>query len=229
MPMLGVPYFVVYLCYFFYCRLSAGSRPGVGGVKSRIGDQFANLNTSWPITGFQRTFDARQKIGITDARQRLTMRDARERLGQKDMRSKITPSTPKVLDAREMINSRKGQDGNEKAPIVKKVLDARERLSARRSAPAVSTASTEGTVSTGGRITKTFQVPQERPVTAMLSQPLGMRINVVNDRSPDQGLEDEDMEDEEEDFLHSIPVTNKPTKISAVTNDLTQKRVRDNL
>ncbi|XP_072444530.1 polymerase delta-interacting protein 3 [Chiloscyllium punctatum] len=205
-------------------RLSVGSRPVVGGVKSRIGDQFANLNTSWPVTGFQRTFDARQKIGITDARQRLTMRDARERLGQKDVRSKITASASKVLDAREMINSRKGQDGNEKGPIVKKVLDARERLSARRSAPAVSTASTEGTVSTGGRITKTFQVPQKRPVTAMLSQPLGMRINVVNDQSPDQGLEDEDVEDEEEGFLHSIPATNKPTKLSTVTNHLTQKR-----
>ncbi|XP_078387797.1 polymerase delta-interacting protein 3-like [Cetorhinus maximus] len=168
------------------CRPSPSARPVVGGIKSRIGDQFVNLSTSWPVTGFQRTFDARQKIGITDARQRLTMRDARERLGQKDMRSKITGSAPKVLDAREMINSRKGQEGNEKAPMVKKVSDARERLSARRSVPAASAAPTEETVNTGGRITKTFQVPQKRPVTPVLSQPLGMRINVVNDQSPSQ-------------------------------------------
>ncbi|XP_041033755.1 polymerase delta-interacting protein 3 isoform X3 [Carcharodon carcharias] len=179
-------------------RPSPSARPVVGGIKSRIGDQFVNLSTSWPVTGFQRTFDARQKIGITDARQRLTMRDARERLGQKDMRSKIIGSAPKVLDAREMINSRKGQEGNEKAPVVKKVLDARERLSARRSVPAASTAPTEETVNTGGRITKTFQVPQV--------------------------LEEEEMEEEEEEILHSIPVTNKPMKIGTVTNHLTQKR-----
>ncbi|XP_041033754.1 polymerase delta-interacting protein 3 isoform X2 [Carcharodon carcharias] len=205
-------------------RPSPSARPVVGGIKSRIGDQFVNLSTSWPVTGFQRTFDARQKIGITDARQRLTMRDARERLGQKDMRSKIIGSAPKVLDAREMINSRKGQEGNEKAPVVKKVLDARERLSARRSVPAASTAPTEETVNTGGRITKTFQVPQKRPVTPVLSQPLGMRINVVNDQSPSQVLEEEEMEEEEEEILHSIPVTNKPMKIGTVTNHLTQKR-----
>ncbi|XP_078093680.1 polymerase delta-interacting protein 3 [Mustelus asterias] len=205
-------------------RPAPSARPVVGGIKSRIGDQFVNLGTSWPVTGFQRTFDARQKIGITDARQRLTMRDARERLGQKDMRSKISGSTSKVLDAREMINSRKGQEGNEKVLAAKKVLDARERLSARRSVPAASTAPTEATVNTGGRITKTFQVPQKRPVTPALTQPLGMRINVVNDQSPGQALEEEDMEEEDEEILHSIPGTNKPLKIGTVINHLTQKR-----
>ncbi|XP_067830831.1 polymerase delta-interacting protein 3 [Heptranchias perlo] len=205
-------------------RPAPSARPVVGGVKSRIGDQWVNLSTTRPITGFQRTFDARQKIGVTDARQRLTMRDARERLVQKDMRSKITGGSSKVVDAREMINSRKGQDGNEKGPPVKKVLDARDRLSARRSVPAAATAPTEGTVNTGGRITKTIQVPQKKPVAPVLSHPLGMRINVVNDQSPGQALEEDDIEEEEEDILRSIPVTNKPMKIATVTNHLTQKR-----
>ncbi|XP_067875437.1 polymerase delta-interacting protein 3 [Heterodontus francisci] len=205
-------------------RPAPSTRPVVGSIKSRIGDQYVNLSTSWPVAGFQRTFDARQKIGITDARQRLTMRDARERLGQKGMRSKITGGASKVLDAREMINSRKGQDGSEKGMAVKKVLDARERLSARRSVPAAATALTEGTVNTGGRITKTFQVSQKKPVAPVLSQPLGMRINVVNDQGPGQVLEEEDMEEEEEDVIHLIPVTNKPLKIGTVTNHLTQKR-----
>ncbi|XP_072889655.1 polymerase delta-interacting protein 3 isoform X2 [Hemitrygon akajei] len=208
-------------------RPLSSPRPVVGGVKSRIGDQFVNLSTSWPASSFQRTFDARQKIGITDARQRLTMRDARDRLGQKDMRSKITGGTPKVLDAREMINSRKNQDASEKGLAVKKVLDARERLSARRSAPAVATAPASGTINTGGRITKTIQVPQKKSSAPVLSHPLGMQINVVNDQSPGQVIDEEDIEEEEEDhILRSIPMANKTMKVTTtVANNFTQKRL----
>lgn len=151
---------MLHLYFLHCCRPVPSARPVAGGIKSRIGDQFANVNTSRPVSGFQRTFDARQKIGITDARHRLTMRDARDRLAQKGMRSKITGGSSKVLDAREMINSRKSQDGSEKGLAMKRVLDARERLKARRSAPAMTTAPTTGTINTGGRITKTIQVPQ---------------------------------------------------------------------
>ncbi|XP_062918692.1 polymerase delta-interacting protein 3 [Mobula hypostoma] len=207
-------------------RPLSSPRPIIGGVKSRIGDQFVNLSTSWPASSFQRTFDARQKIGITDARQRLTMRDARDRLGQKDMRSKITGGTPKVLDAREMINSRKNQDASEKGLAVKKILDARERLSARRSAPAAATVPATGTINTGGRITKTIQVPQKKSSAPVLSHPLGMQINVVNDQSPGQVIDEEDIEEEEEDhILRSIPMANKTMKVTTtVANNFTQKR-----
>ncbi|XP_069766074.1 polymerase delta-interacting protein 3 [Narcine bancroftii] len=200
-------------------------RPIVGGVKSRIGDQFVNLSTSWPVSNFQRTFDARQKIGITDARQRLTIRDARDRLGQKDMRSKITRGPSKVLDAREMINSRKNLDGTEKGLASKKVLDARERLSARRSSPAAATAPATGTISTGGRITKTIQVPQKK-MAPVLSHPLGMQINVVNDQSPGQVIDEEDIEEEEEEhhIVHPMLMASKPMKVTTVANHFTQKR-----
>ncbi|XP_078286468.1 polymerase delta-interacting protein 3 [Rhinoraja longicauda] len=206
-------------------RLVPGARPIVGGIKSRIGDQFVNVSTSRPVGGFQRTFDARQKIGITDARQRLTMRDARNRLAQKDVRSKITGGSLKVLDAREMINSRKSQDGSEKGMAVKRILDARERLKARRSTPATTTAPATGTINTGGRITKTIQVPQKRSAPPGLSHPLGMQINVVNDQSPIQIIDEEDMEEVEDDhILRSIPLANKPMKVTTMTNHFTQKR-----
>uniref|UniRef100_A0A8C8C1F8 RRM domain-containing protein n=1 Tax=Oncorhynchus tshawytscha TaxID=74940 RepID=A0A8C8C1F8_ONCTS len=87
--------------------------------------------------GFGRTFDARQKIGMTDVRQRLgggggtdirigscllltlvllslppafQVKDAREKLGQKDARFRIRGGggASGVQDARQMINSRKG-------------------------------------------------------------------------------------------------------------------------
>uniref|UniRef100_A0A4W5P5H2 DNA polymerase delta interacting protein 3 n=1 Tax=Hucho hucho TaxID=62062 RepID=A0A4W5P5H2_9TELE len=58
--------------------------------------------------GVGRTFDARQKIGMTDVRQRL-VKDAREKLGQKDARFRIRGGgAGGVQDARQMINSRKG-------------------------------------------------------------------------------------------------------------------------
>ncbi|XP_024246246.1 polymerase delta-interacting protein 3 isoform X2 [Oncorhynchus tshawytscha] len=68
--------------------------------------------------GVGRTFDARQKIGMTDVRQRLgggggtafQVKDAREKLGQKDARFRIRGGggAGGVQDARQMINSRKG-------------------------------------------------------------------------------------------------------------------------
>ncbi|RMC03357.1 hypothetical protein DUI87_20553 [Hirundo rustica rustica] len=82
------------------------TRPVFGGVRSRIGIQQNLLNRSSPAVSFQRTFDARQKIGLTDARHKLGVKDAREKLVQKDARFKIKG---KVQDAREMLNSRKQQ------------------------------------------------------------------------------------------------------------------------
>ncbi|KAI1884583.1 hypothetical protein AGOR_G00227880 [Albula goreensis] len=70
-----------------------------------------------------RTFDARQKIGAIDVRQRLgggngggaafQIKDAREKLGQKDARFRIRGGGAGggVQDARQMINSRKQQQG----------------------------------------------------------------------------------------------------------------------
>ncbi|KAL0992982.1 hypothetical protein UPYG_G00101790 [Umbra pygmaea] len=65
--------------------------------------------------GVGRTFDARQKIGVTDVRQRLggagtafPVKDAREKLVQKDARFRIRGrGAGGVQDARQMINSRK--------------------------------------------------------------------------------------------------------------------------
>ncbi|XP_035255004.1 polymerase delta-interacting protein 3 isoform X1 [Anguilla anguilla] len=71
-----------------------------------------------------RTFDARQKIGTNDVRQRLggggggggafQIKDAREKLGQKDARFRIRGGGAGggVQDARQMINSRKQQQGH---------------------------------------------------------------------------------------------------------------------
>ncbi|KAI4887115.1 hypothetical protein NFI96_018937 [Prochilodus magdalenae] len=73
-----------------------------------------------------RTFDARQKIGISDVRQRLggggvfQVKDARERLGQKDARFRIRgrgSAVSSVQDARQTINSRKQQQQPELSAI----------------------------------------------------------------------------------------------------------------
>ncbi|XP_074024388.1 polymerase delta-interacting protein 3 isoform X4 [Numenius arquata] len=127
------------------------TRPVFGGVRSRIGVQQNILNRSSPAVGFQRTFDARQKIGLTDARHKLGVKDAREKLIQKDARFKIKG---KVQDAREMLNSRKQQ--NVAAEKVTKVVDAREKISLKRSAPAT-ISPTMGTVNPAVKITKTIQ------------------------------------------------------------------------
>ncbi|XP_030649435.1 polymerase delta-interacting protein 3 [Chanos chanos] len=74
-----------------------------------------------------RTFDARQKIGAGDVRQRLgggggafQIKDAREKLAQKDARFRIRGrgggAAGGVQDARQMINSRKQQQGGN-APL----------------------------------------------------------------------------------------------------------------
>ncbi|KAL7982469.1 hypothetical protein Chor_010067 [Crotalus horridus] len=126
-------------------------RPVFGGIRSRIGSQQTFLSRSSTSVGFQQTFDARQKIGITDARHKIGVKDAREKLLQKDARFKIKG---KVQDAREMLNSRK-QQSIEK---VTKVIDAREKISLKRSAPvAVPINTIVETVSPAVKITKTIQ------------------------------------------------------------------------
>uniref|UniRef100_A0A8C5PPH1 Uncharacterized protein n=1 Tax=Leptobrachium leishanense TaxID=445787 RepID=A0A8C5PPH1_9ANUR len=88
--------------------------------------------SSRPIApSFQKTSDARQKIGSPmDAWLKLGVKDAREKLAAKDARFRIKG---KVQDAREMLNSRKLQVSSDKTP---KVVDACEKLSLKRSSPA---------------------------------------------------------------------------------------------
>ncbi|XP_075791497.1 polymerase delta-interacting protein 3 isoform X3 [Pelodiscus sinensis] len=127
--------------------------PLFGGIRSRVGIQQTFLNRPTPTISFQRTFDARQKIGLTDARHKLGVKDAREKLLQKDARFKIKG---KVQDAREMLNSRKQQ--SVAAEKVTKVMDAREKISLKRSAPTAAVISPSvGTVAPAVKITKTIQ------------------------------------------------------------------------
>ncbi|XP_071588695.1 polymerase delta-interacting protein 3 isoform X4 [Heliangelus exortis] len=152
------------------------TRPVFGGVRSRIGIQQNLLNRPSPAVSFQRTFDARQKIGLSDARHKLGVKDAREKLVQKDARFKIKG---KVQDAREMLNSRKQQ--SVAAEKVTKVVDAREKISLKRSAPAAISPAL-GTVNPAVKITKTIQ---KAPVPGH-SHTAGMRINVVNNHTHKQ-------------------------------------------
>ncbi|XP_062442922.1 polymerase delta-interacting protein 3 isoform X1 [Rhea pennata] len=185
------------------------TRPVFGGVRSRIGIQQNLLSRSSPAVSFQRTFDARQKIGLTDARQKLGVKDAREKLVQKDARFKIKG---KVQDAREMLNSRKQQ--SIAAEKVTKVVDAREKISLKRSAPATAAAISPamGTVNPAMKITKTIQ--QKAPVPGH-SHPAGMRINVVNNHTRKQGLYD--MEDDDESVS---PLPSKQMKITTTNSFL---------
>ncbi|KAM6304656.1 polymerase delta-interacting protein 3-like isoform 2-T2 [Podargus strigoides] len=180
------------------------TRPVFAGIRSRTGIQ-QNLNRSLPAVSFQRTFDARQKIGLTDARHKLGVKDAREKLVQKDARFKIKG---KVQDAREMLNSRKQQ--SVAAEKVTKVVDAREKISLKRSAPAAISPSM-GTVNPAVKITKTIQ---EAPVHGH-SHPAGMRINVVNNHTHKQGLYD--VEDDDESVS---PLTSKQMKITTTNSFL---------
>ncbi|XP_074727097.1 polymerase delta-interacting protein 3 isoform X4 [Strix uralensis] len=182
------------------------TRPVFGGVRSRIGIQQNLLSRSSPAVSFQRTFDARQKIGLTDARHKLGVKDAREKLLQKDARFKIKG---KVQDAREMLNSRKQQ--SVAAEKVTKVVDAREKISLKRSTPAA-ISPTVGTVNPAVKITKTIQ--QKAPVPGH-SHPAGMRINVVNNHTHKQGLYD--MEDDDESVS---PLTSKQMKITTTNSFL---------
>ncbi|XP_068796458.1 polymerase delta-interacting protein 3 isoform X9 [Struthio camelus] len=184
------------------------TRPVFGGVRSRIGIQQNLLSRSSPAVSFQRTFDARQKIGLTDARHKLGVKDAREKLVQKDARFKIKG---KVQDAREMLNSRKQQ--SIAAEKVTKVVDAREKISLKRSTPAAAAAISPamGTVNPAMKITKTIQ---KAPVPGH-SHPAGMRINVVNNHTHKQGLYD--VEDDDESVS---PLPSKQMKITTANSFL---------
>ncbi|XP_042671846.1 polymerase delta-interacting protein 3 isoform X1 [Centrocercus urophasianus] len=183
------------------------TRPVFGGIRSRIGIQQNILSRSSPAVNFQRTFDARQKIGLTDARHKLGVKDAREKLIQRDARFKIKG---KVQDAREMLNSRKQQ--SVAAEKVTKVVDAREKISLKRNTPAA-ISPTMGTVNPAVKITKTIQ--QKAAVVPGHPHPAGMRINVVNNHTHKQGLYD--MEDDDES-VSALP--SKQMKITTTNSFL---------
>ncbi|XP_004397451.1 PREDICTED: polymerase delta-interacting protein 3 isoform X2 [Odobenus rosmarus divergens] len=131
-------------------RLNA--RPGVGGVRSRVGIQQSLLSQPARTATFQQRFDARQKIGLSDARLKLGVKDAREKLLQKDARFRIKG---KVQDAREMLNSRKQQ--STAPPKPRQVADAREKISLKRNCPATFLSPPIGTVTPALKLTKTIQ------------------------------------------------------------------------
>ncbi|MEE6517180.1 hypothetical protein FKM82_027229 [Ascaphus truei] len=163
-----------------YSRLN--NRAGTGSIRSRLQPPVASRP---PVTSFQRTFDARQKIGITDARQKLGVKDAREKLAAKDARFRIKG---KVQDAREMLNSRKHQvSAVAEKPAM--VVDAREKLSLKRRAPAVAVSPVSASRSSTINLTKTIQFPRQTTMTSGLPHAVtGMRINVVNHQPPKQEL-----------------------------------------
>uniref|UniRef100_H0W7C8 Polymerase delta-interacting protein 3 n=1 Tax=Cavia porcellus TaxID=10141 RepID=H0W7C8_CAVPO len=171
-------------------RLS--TRPGLGGVRSRVGVQPSLLSPPTRTATFQQRFDARQKIGLADARLKLGVKDAREKLLQKDARFRIKG---KVQDAREMLNSRKQQSAVAQRP--RQVADAREKISLKRSTPAAYPSLPVGTVTPALKLTKTIQVPQQKAPVALHAHPAGMRINVVNNHQAKQNLHDLDEEEEE--------------------------------
>ncbi|XP_049627592.1 polymerase delta-interacting protein 3 [Suncus etruscus] len=174
-------------------------RPGIGGVRARVGVQQNLLSQSPRTATFQQRFDARQKIGIVDARLKLGLKDAREKLLQKDARFRIKG---KVQDAREMLNSRKQQASSAAPSKPRPVADARERISLKRSAPATFLSPPIGTVTPALKLTKTIQVPQQKALAAQHTHPAGMRINVVNNRQAKQNLYDLD---EDDDMVAPIP------------------------
>ncbi|XP_040263512.1 polymerase delta-interacting protein 3 [Bufo bufo] len=186
------------------------NRGAMGGMRSRI--QPTTVSRV-PTPNFQRTFDARQKIGVTDARLKLGIKDAREKLVAKDARFRIKG---KVQDAREMLNSRKQQvvGGNST-----KVMDAREKLSLKRRAPAITMNSPLAQGSSAMNITKTIQVSQPKLMSSGLTDTVkGMRINVVNHQlgkqvSSPQDVDDDGMDDELE--LSHVPT--KQMKITAAS------------
>ncbi|XP_008061817.1 polymerase delta-interacting protein 3 isoform X3 [Carlito syrichta] len=160
-------------------RLNA--RPGVGGVRSRVGIHQGLLSQPARTATFQQRFDARQKIGLSDARLKLGVKDAREKLLQKDARFRIKG---KVQDAREMLNSRKQQTTVPQKP--RQVADAREKISLKRSSPAAFMNPPIGTVTPALKLTKTIQVPQQKAMVPLHAHPSGMRINVVNNHQAKQ-------------------------------------------
>ncbi|XP_044311441.1 polymerase delta-interacting protein 3 isoform X1 [Varanus komodoensis] len=182
------------------------TRPVFGGIRSRIGVQQTFLSRPTPSVGFQRTFDARQKIGLTDARHKIGVKDAREKLLQKDARFKIKG---KVQDAREMLNSRKQQSVEK----VTKVVDAREKISLKRSAPATTTVNTVvETAVPAMKITKTIQ---QKTTTSSHTHPAGMKVNIVNNHTHKQCLYDAEDDDET-----VSPLPNKQMKITTTNSFL---------
>ncbi|XP_047597072.1 polymerase delta-interacting protein 3 isoform X2 [Lutra lutra] len=157
------------------------ARPGVGGVRSRVGVQQSLLSPPARTATFQQRFDARQKIGLSDARLKLGVKDAREKLLQKDARFRIKG---KVQDAREMLNSRKQQ--STAPPKPRQVADAREKISLKRSSPATFLSPPVGAVTPALKLTKTIQVPQQKAMAPLHAHPAGMRINVVNNHPAKQ-------------------------------------------
>ncbi|KAG8436442.1 hypothetical protein GDO86_007510 [Hymenochirus boettgeri] len=190
-----------------YSRLS--NRSNTGNVRSRL--QFPVSNR--PVaSSFQRSFDARQKIGVKDARMRLGVKDAREKLAAKDARFRIAG---KVQDAREMLNSRKQQVSGRDKPA--KMMDAREKLSLKRSAPSVVVSPALASGSSTINLTKTIQIPQQKTINSNISQSMkGMRINVVNNQpaKPERSSQMEDDDDEEEMSLSTVPA--KQMKLTAM-------------
>ncbi|XP_004589510.2 polymerase delta-interacting protein 3 isoform X2 [Ochotona princeps] len=169
-------------------RLSA--RPGVGGIRARVGIQQSLLSPPARTAAFQQRFDARQKIGLSDARLKLGVKDAREKLLQKDARFRIKG---KVQDAREMLNSRKQQGAVPQKP--RQVADAREKISLKRSSPAAFMSPPVGMVTPALKLTKTIQVPQQKAMVPLHANPAGMKINVVNNQAK-QNLYDLDEDDD---------------------------------
>ncbi|KAM4650393.1 polymerase delta-interacting protein 3 [Discoglossus pictus] len=197
-----------------YSRLN--NRTGTGGMRSRLQPAVSSRPA---VNSFQRTFDARQKIGVTDARQRLGVKDAREKLAATDARFRIKG---KVQDAREMLNSRKQQvPAGANKPV--RLMDAREKLSLKRGSPvvAVSPAMTLG--SSSMNLTKTIQIPQHKPLNSGLSHSVaGMRINVVNHQPPKQLVSSRLEEEEEDEDMELSPLPAKQMRITA--SNPSQKR-----
>ncbi|XP_042103768.1 polymerase delta-interacting protein 3 isoform X4 [Ovis aries] len=211
-------------------RLSGlSARPGVGGVRSRVGIQQSLLSQPARTATFQQRFDARQKIGLSDARLKLGVKDAREKLLQKDARFRIKG---KVQDAREMLNSRKQQSTAPQKPH--QVADAREKISLKRNSPAAFMSPPIGTVTPALKLTKTIQVPQQKAMAPIHAHPAGMRINVVNNHQAKQNLYDLDDDDDviapiptkqmkfaaSGSFLHHMPVLSPLEGTKMTVNNL---------
>ncbi|XP_063796462.1 polymerase delta-interacting protein 3 isoform X2 [Pseudophryne corroboree] len=185
-----------------YSRVS--NRGGIGSMRSRLQPSVSNRPLA---TSFQRTFDARQKIGVTDARLKLGIKDAREKLVAKDARFRIRG---KVQDARETLNSRKQQITAGGKSV--KVMDAREKISLKRSAPTVAVKSPMAQGSSTINITKTIQIPQHKTISGLNNSVKGMRINVVNHQPVKQvSSQDDDYDDE----MELAPIPSKQMKITA--------------
>uniref|UniRef100_A0A8D1RY29 DNA polymerase delta interacting protein 3 n=2 Tax=Sus scrofa TaxID=9823 RepID=A0A8D1RY29_PIG len=190
-------------------RMVLNARPGVGGIRSRVGIQQSLLSQPARTATFQQRFDARQKIGLSDARLKLGVKDAREKLLQKDARFRIKG---KVQDAREMLNSRKQQSTVPQKP--RQVADAREKISLKRNSPAAFMSPPIGTVTPALKLTKTIQVPQQKAMAPVHAHPAGMRINVVNNHQAKQNLYDLDEDDD------VAPIPSKQMKFVAPGNFL---------